>query len=183
MLVSPNIASSEYGQVAVREMCDALEETFSTLTQMTDRTNSDNLRPAPLPSNKKSLEFTRAILRHTFTPSKITDLVKGLRDMRSDVETCLTELVTTFQHVHGLYDIMNNGAARDASRASRASIFSTSTNLTVRIQLAAWLKGLEGTWGLSRHRRSVSVSHPYSSQTSSHLIFGFSFVTFFDLSK
>ena len=174
------MASSEYGQVAIREMCDVLEGTFSTLTQMTDRTNSDDLRPAPLPSNKKSLEFTRAILRHTFTPSTITELVKGLRDMRSDVETCLTELETTFQHVQALYDIMNNGAAHSASRAS---IFSTSTNLTVRIQLAAWLKGLEGTWGLSRHRRSISVSHPYFSQTSSHLIFGFSFVTFFDLNK
>ena len=136
---------------------------------MTARTNSDDLRPAPLPPNKKSLEFTRAVFKHSFTPSRITDLVKGLRDMRSDVETCLTKLETTFQHVHDLYDIMNNGLARIASRAS---IFSTSTNLTVRIQLAGWLKGLEGTWGLSRKRRPVPVSHPVSAQIPSHFIFG-----------
>ena len=178
MWINPNMASSEYGQAAVREQCDTLEETFSTLTQMTDRTNSDDLQPAPLPSNKKSLEFTRAVLKHSFTPSTITDLVKGLREMRSDIETCLTRLETTFQHFHTLYDIMNNGLARTASRLS---IFSTSTNLTVRIQLAAWLKGLEGTWGLSRQRRSISVSHPVSSPTPSHFIFRFSFVTFLDL--
>ena len=166
-MVNPNMASSEDGQVAVRELCDTLEVTFSTLTQMTDRTKSDDLRPAPLPSNTKSLEFTRAVLKHSFTPSKITDLVKGLRDMRFDVETCLTKLETTFEHVHALYDITNNGLARIASRGS---FFSTSTNLTVRVQLAAWLKGLEDTWGLSGPHRSISVSHSFSSHTASHLI-------------
>ena len=160
MLANPNMAFSEDGQAAVRELCDTLEETFSTLTQMTDRTNSDDLRPVPLPSNKKSLEFTRAVLKHSFTPSTLTDLVKGLRDMRSDVETCLTKLETAFQHAHSLYDIMNHGLERVASRAS---IFSTSTNLTVRIQLADWLNGLEGTWGLSRQHKSTPVSHTASS--------------------
>jgi len=143
---------------------------------MTDRTNSDDLRPAPLPSNMKSLEFTRAVLKHSFTPSKITDLVKGLREMRSDIQMCLTKLETTFQHVHNLYDIMGNGLARIASRAS---IFSTSTNLTVRIELAAWLKRWEETWGFSIQRKSTSVSHVISSQTPFHLGFGFSFVAFF----
>ena len=160
MLVNPNMVASEDGQAAVRELCDTLEETFSTLTQMTDQTNSDDLRPAPLPPNKKSLEFIRAVLRHSFTPSKITDLVKSLRNMRSDIETCLTKLETTFQHVYSLYDIMNHGLERIASRAS---IFSTSTNLTLRIRLADWLKGLEGTWGLFRQRKSTSVSHTASS--------------------
>ena len=171
MLVNPNMSSSEEGQAAVRDLRYALEETFSTLTQMTDRTDSDDLRPAPLPSNKKSLEFTRAVLKHSFTPSKITDLVKGLRDMRSDVQTCSTKLEATFQHVHILYDIMSNGLARVASQES---IFSTSTNLTVRINLAAWLKGLARKWRLSKLRRSTSVSHPVSSQTPSHFIFGLS---------
>ena len=171
------MASSEYGQAVVRELCDALEETFDTLTQMTDRTNSDDLQPAPLTSNKKSLEFTRAVLNHSITPSKITDLVKGLRDMRSDVQMCLTKLETTFQRVHTLYNIMNNGLARTASRTS---IFSTSTNLTVRIELAAWLKKWEETWRSSIQRKSNSVSLPASSQGIFHLIFGFSFVAFFN---
>ena len=159
MSVNPNIIFSEDGRAAVRELCDALEETFSVLTQMTDGTNSDDLRPVPSTLHKKSLEFTRAVLKHSFTPSTVTDLVEGLRDMRSDVETCLTKLETSFQRVHALYDIMNHGLKR---RASRASIFSTSTNLTVRSKLAAWLKGWEGTWRPFRQRESTSVSHPVS---------------------
>ena len=177
MWTIPNMASSEYSQAVIRELCDALEETFNTLTQMTSRTNSDDLQPAPLPSNKKSLEFSRAVLKHSITPSKITDLVKCLRDMRSDVQICLTKLETTFQHVHTLYDIMNNGLTRIVSRTS---IFSTSTNLTVRIELADWLRKWEETWGTSIQRKSNSVSLPASSQGTFHLIFGFSFVAFFN---
>jgi len=155
------MARSQYGQTAVRDLCDALEETFNTLTQMTDRTNSDNLRPAPLPSNMKSLEFTRAVLKHSFAPSKITDLVKCLRETRSDVQMCLTKLETTFQHANTLYTIMGNGLARITSRTS---IFSTSTNLTVRIELAAWLKRWEETWVPSMRRKSTPVSHIVSSR-------------------
>ena len=171
------MASSEGGQAAVQELRDALEETFSMLTQMTDRTNSDDLRTTPLPSNKKSLEFTRAVLKHSFAPSKITDLVRGLRDMRSDVKACLIELEATFQHAIDLYGDMKNGLARIPSRGS---MFSTSTNLTARINLAAWLKGWEGTLGPFRPLESTSVSHPVSSQTHFHLIIGSSSVTFFN---
>ena len=149
------MSSSEQGQVAVRELCDALEETFSMLTQMTGKINSDDLRPAPLPSNKKSLEFIHAVLRHSLTPSKIAELVKALQEMRSDVQTCLTKLETTFQHAHTLYDIMNNGLARIVSRTS---IFSSSTNLTIRIKLAEWLKRRERTWGLLSRRNMTPVS-------------------------
>ena len=149
------MSSSEQGQVAVRELCDALEETFNTLKQMTGKMDSDDLRPAPLPSNKKSLEFTHAVLRHSFAPSKLADLVRALREMRSDVQTCLTKLETTFQHVHTLYDIMNNGLARIVSRTS---IFSTSTNLTIRIKLSDWLKRRERAWALPNRRNMTPVS-------------------------
>ena len=155
-LANPNMASSENGQVAVRELCATLEKTFNALTQMTEQANSDNLRPAPLPSNKKSLEFAQAVLNHSLTPSKITDLAKSLQVMRSDVVRCTTKLENTFQHLLTLYNIMNNVLARSASRESN---FSTSTNLTMRIQLADWLKGREGTWGLSGQEISTSVSH------------------------
>jgi hypothetical protein len=145
---------------------------------MTARTNSDDLRPAPLPADKKSLEFTRAVLKHSFTQSKITGLVKCLRETRSDVQMCLTKLDTTFQHVQTLYYIMSNGLARIASRTS---IFSTSTNLTVRVELAALLKRWEEAWQISIHRKSTSVSHAVSCQAPFHLIFSFRFVNFFNL--
>jgi hypothetical protein len=122
------MASSEYGQATVRELCDALEETFKILTQMTGRTHSDDLRPAPLPSDRKSLEFTRAVLKHSFAPSKITDLVMCLRETRSDVQMCLTKLETTSQHVHTLCEIMGNGLARIASRTSIFSISQCALN-------------------------------------------------------
>ena len=137
-------------------------------TQITIRSNSDDLRPTPLPSNKKSLEFTQAVLKHSFAPSKIADLVKCLRETRSDVQMCLTELETTFQHVQTLYTTMGNGLARISSRTS---IFSTATNLTVRIELAARLKRWEETWGISLQHNSTSVSCAVSSQTPFHLFF------------
>ena len=95
--------------------------------------------------------------------------------MRSDVQTCLTELEATFQHVQTLYYMMSNGLCRITSRTSVAL---TSTNLSVRIKLADWLKGWEGTWGPFKQRESTSVSQPVSFQTSSHLIIGFSSVAF-----
>jgi len=132
---------------------------------MTDR---DDLRPAPLPSNKKSLEFTRAVLKHSFAPSKITDLVKCLRETRSDVQMCLAKLETTYQHLQTLYYITSNSMARTPSRTS---FFSTSTNLTVRIELAAWLKRWEETRRPSIQRKATPVSHAVSSQTLFHLLF------------
>jgi len=145
---------------------------------MTDRTNSDELRPAPLPSDKKSLEFTRVVLKHSFAPSKITDLVKCLRETRSDVQICLTKLEAAFQHVQTLYYITSNSLARTTSRTSNLS---TSTNLTVRIELAALLKRWEETWRPSFQRKSTSVSHAVSSQTPFHLRFSSRFVAIFSL--
>ena len=142
---------------------------------MTVKVNEDNLRPAPLPSDNKSLEFIRAVFKHSITPSKITDIVKALREMHSDVQTCLTELEATFQHVQTLYYMMSNGLGRITSRTS---VISTSTNLSVRIKLADWLKGWEGTWGPFKQRESTSVSQPVSFRTPSHLIIGFSSVAF-----
>ena len=122
---------------------------------MTNKINEDDLRPVPLPSDKKSLEFVLAVFKHSIAPSKITDLVKALREMRSDVQTRFIKLEATFHHVHTLYDMMSNGLARIASQTS---LNSTSTNLTVRIKLAAWLKGWEGIWGPFRRREPTSVS-------------------------
>ena len=170
------MSSSEQGQVAVRELCDALQEAFNTLTQMTDKANSDDSRPTPLPSNNKYLEFTQAVLRHSLTPSKIAGLVKVLREMRSDVQSCLTKLETTFHHVHTLYDIMNNGLTHIVSRAS---IFSTSTNLTIRNNFSDWLKRCEKTWGLRSRRNMTPVSRSIYRQSSYGPHLDFSLMKFF----
>ena len=135
----------------------------------------DDLRPAPLPNDRKSLEFFLTVLKHSITPSKINGLVTALRGMRFDVQTCLTDLEATFQDVRFLYDMMGHRLARVPSQTSLSS---TSTNLPVRIKFVAWLTGWEGTWGPFRQRESTPVSQQVSSQTPFHLIIGFSFKTF-----
>ena len=133
----------------------ALEASLSTLTQMTDRMG-DDLLPAPLPPDKKSLDFIRAVLKHNITPSKIADLIDALREMRSDVHTCLAKLEAAFQHVHNLYNITSHNAL--ARISSRTSDSSTSTNIADRIKLAAWLNRWEGAWTAFRQHESTSSS-------------------------
>ena len=113
--------SSDGYQAAIRDLCKALEASLSMWTQMTVRMNGDDLRLAPLPSDKKSLKFIRSVLKHNLTPSKITNLVKALQEMRSDVQTCLTELEDAFQYVYILYNTMSNGLARIKLRHERRS--------------------------------------------------------------
>jgi hypothetical protein len=172
-----NTTSRKYGQAAIHDLCRVLDETFNTLTQMTDRKNSNDLQPNPLPDNKKSMAFVQAVLKHSLAPSKVTDLVKGLQDMRSDIQMCLKKLDVTFQHARNLYDISNNGLARPPSRGS---IFSTSTNLTLRVKLFDWLKRREGTWGLSRRHELDPVSRA-SARRNIQSHFDYSLVTFFRL--
>ena len=113
------------------------------------------------------MAFVQAVIKHNLAQSKITELTKGLRDIRADVQTCLKNLDDTFQYVRGLYDIMNNGLARVTSRTS---IFSTSTNLTIRIKLADWLKRREGTWGLTSRRKIPPVRCTICSEKRQNLI-------------
>lgn len=103
-----------------------------------------------------SLDFVLAVLRHNLTPSTTTNLVNGLRDMRSEIQLCLRKLDTAFQHTWRLYSAMSNGLARTPSTGST---FSTTTALTARINLVDWLKGRQGTCGISVQRNgTITVS-------------------------
>ena len=109
-----------------------------------------------LPEDTGSLAFVLAVFKHNLAPSKTTSLVKSLRDMRSDVQKCLRKLDTAFQHSWTLYTAMSNGLARIATNGTT---FSTSTILTARIKLVAWLKDREGTWGMAKQRKgAITVS-------------------------
>ena len=113
-----------------------------------------NLQSITLPENQRSLAYVQAVLKHNLSPSKVSDLVNGLRGMQAEIRACLEELENLFGHVNDLYNITKDSLVRVARPAS---LFSTSTALTARVKLAGWLKRREGTWGFSSRNRPTTV--------------------------
>jgi len=138
-------------QATVAELCIALDETSDVFRQLTDQTKAkeSKLHSLPLPDDIRSLAFLQVVLKHNLAPSKPTNLLKSLRDIRSEIQTCLRKLDTAFQHTQELYTTMANMLTRVATNVS---ILSTSTTLTARIQLLSWL---ENTCGVSRQRNGA----------------------------
>ena len=147
---------SEYGKIAIQGLCDALDETFNALEQLTDRADAEisNLQSLALPTNDKSLAYVQAVLKHNFSPSKVADLVNNLQVMQSEIRACFDKLESSFGHVNDLYTFATNRLKRVSTSAS---MISTSTMLSARIKLAGWLKQREGTWGLSKRNRPREV--------------------------
>ena len=143
---------SEYGKIAIQDLCDALDDTFAVLEQLTDRAEAEvsNLQSLALPTNEKSLAYVQAILKHNFSPSKVADLANNLQSMQSEIQACFEKLESSFGHVNDLYTFANNRLVRVSTSTS---IVSTSTMLSARIKLASWLKQREGTWGLLKRNR------------------------------
>jgi hypothetical protein len=159
----PNSSFSHHGDAAIAELCTALDETFVALEGLTDQTKAKEFKlySLALPNDARSLAFVQAILRDNFAPSPTTDLLKCLRDMRSEIQKCLRKLDTAFQHVWNLYNAITNGLTRVATKGS---VLSTSTTLTARIKLVSWLKHREDTWRLSRQRKSCQSCHSLTLQ-------------------
>ena len=152
------MSSSEDGNTALAELCTALDATFNLLKQLTDQTKvqESRLHSLSLPDDTMSLAFVQAVLKHNLGPSKTASLVKTLRDMRSEIQTCMKKLDNAFQHSWKLYTAMSHGLARVPTKEST---FSTSTTLTARIKLVNWLKDREDTWGISKQRNgAITVS-------------------------
>jgi len=145
---------NEDSNAALAKLCLALEETFVLLERLTDQTEAQESRldSLSLPDDTRSLAFVQAIFKHNLAPSKTTNLVKSLRDMRSEIQMCLRKLDTAFEHCWKLYTAMSNGLARVATNQST---FSTSTTLTARIKFVDWLNVREGTWGISRQKKGA----------------------------
>ena len=107
-----------------------------------------------MPTNMNSLKYMQAVLKHSLSPSKVADLVNGLRGMQSEIRACLEKLERSFRHVNDLHSFANNRLVRVATSTSCVS---TSTMLPARIKLADWLKRRQGIWLLSRRGRSTRV--------------------------
>jgi len=74
--------------------------------------------------------------------------------MQSEIRACLDELESSFGHVNDLYNFSSNRLTRVATSTS---VFSTSTMLTARIELAGWLKRCEEAWGFSKRSKPTKV--------------------------
>jgi len=99
---------------------------------MTNKMNSDDLQPAPLPSNKKSLVFTQAVLKHSSrhprSPTLLSlcgrcVLILGLPHKAGN-----HLLISSYSLRHY---IMDNGLARIASQTPIFSIESQSSRQIV----------------------------------------------------
>jgi hypothetical protein len=143
--------SSNDSRVAIDELCAALDDISAVLKRLTDQTKAEEtkLDSLSLPDDTRSLVLVQAVLKHNLAPSKTTNLLKNLRDMRSEIQRCDGRLRAAFEHAWRLYTATTNGLARVATNLS---ILSTSTALTARIKLLDWLKDREGTWTFSRQK-------------------------------
>ena len=141
-----DVSSSEDGKAAVDDLCFRLEETFKVFRRLTDQTEAQEST-----DGTKSLPFVQAALK--LAPSKTTNLVKSLQDMRSETQSCFRRLKTAYEHTLWLYDIMFPELARTPTNAS------TSTTLTVRLKLVDRLKDFQSALGISKRRQgSITVS-------------------------
>jgi hypothetical protein len=75
------------------------------------RTNSNDMRPTPLPTNHPALVQT--VFSHNTAPLELTDFVKGLQDMCSDIQTCLKKPDAAFQRELTLYNMDQNPLDHD----------------------------------------------------------------------
>ena len=145
-----NVSSSEDSKAALTDLCVVLDDTYVILQRLTDQTEAQKSRlRSQSPGDAGSLAFVLAVLRGNITPTKATDLVNGLRDMRSEIQSCLKRLDTAFQHIWRLYFTISIGLARTPSTGS------TSSSLTIRIKFVDWLKDRQIKWGLSAQRNET----------------------------
>ena len=140
-------------------LCQALKETHDTLNRLTDQTESEEgtLRANALPSKKRSLAFVLAVLKHNVSPETIDEMIRNLREMQKEIQDRLKNLETSFNDVQNSYDFFHQQLVRVPTSSS---LFSTSTTLTVRVQLASWLEKFGGRGFSERRRKGNNVVSP-----------------------
>jgi len=143
----------------VVRLCQALKETYNTLKRLTDQTESQEgtLRANALPSKKRSLAFVLAVLKYNVSPETIDEMISNLRKMQTEIQDHLKSLETSFDDVQDSYDFFHQQLVRVPTSSS---LISTSTTLTVRVQLASWLEIFGRRDFSERRRKGNSVVSP-----------------------
>jgi len=143
----------------VVRLCQALKETYNTLKRLTDQTESQEgtLRANALPSKKRSLAFVLAVLKHNISSETMDELISNLREMQTEIQGRLKNLETSFDDVQDSYDFFHQQLVRVPTSGS---LISTSTTLTVRVQLASWLENFGRRDFSERRRKRNSVVSP-----------------------
>jgi hypothetical protein len=140
-------------------LCQALKETHNTLKRLTDQTESQGatLRANVLPSKKTSLAFVRGVLKYNMSPQTMDEMIRNLREMQTEIQDRLKNLETSFNDVQDACDFFHRQLVR---APTSASLLSTSSTLTVRVQLVSWLEKFGGG---EFFKRSQNESRPVSS--------------------
>jgi len=140
-------------------LCQALKETHDTLKRLTDQTESQEgtLRANALPSKKRSLAFVLAVLKHNVSSETMDEVISNLREMQTEMQDRLKNLETSFDDVQDSYDFFHRELVRVPTSGS---LLSTSTTLTIRVQLASWLENFGGREFSERRRKRNSVVSP-----------------------
>ena len=103
----------------------------------------------PLPQDRRSLVFVRAIFKHNLLPSNIEDAIIALKDFQFEVESCQQTTEFAFQQVWRVYDIVKSRTLQRRSSVSTISSISaqipessTEPNATTsfRKETIDWLK-------------------------------------------
>ena len=138
-------------------LCQALKETHNTLQRLTHQTESGTRRANPLPSEEGSLALVLAVLKHTVSSETIDKVISDLREMQKEIQDRLKNLETSFNDVQDAYDFFHQQLVRVPTSSS---LLSTSTTLTVRVQLASWLENFGGREFSERRRKGNDVVSP-----------------------
>jgi len=115
------------------------------------------MRANALPSEKGSLAFVLAVLKHNVSSETIDEVISNLREMQKEIQDRLKNLETSFNDVQDSYDFFHQQLVRVPTSSS---LLSTSTTLTVRVQLASWLEKFGGRDFSERRRKGNNVVSP-----------------------
>ena len=138
------------GEDAVKELCESLESTRGLLAERVGQAQLETTRLVPLPQDRRSLEFVRAVFKHNFSRSNIKDAIIALKDFQFEVESCQQTIELAFQQVWRVYDIVKSRTRQSRSSASTISSISTQipesstspqATTSFRREIIDWLEG------------------------------------------
>ena len=123
-------------QRAVKDLHNALDETFDCLKQLTAGADQEDnhTQLTELPYNDRSLVFIRASLQHSPTPSKVDDAVSSLHSVQSDIRRCKEKVDDAFLRTAKLYNLSNiQQPSTPTGGSPRSSIMMSIHNKLVRL--------------------------------------------------
>ena len=164
------------GAVAVKELCESLESTRSLLAERAGLAQHETTTLEPLPQDRRSLAFVKALFKHNLSPSNIEDAIIALKDFQFEVESCQQTTELAFQKVWTVYEIIKSQTLQRSPSVSPISSNSTQMSESptqpqpqattgFRRETIDWLKGLVAS-SKPNSDLSIHISKPSELPTS-----------------